>query len=83
MNSFTHKSNFSYEELIECGKSNIFGPGNAQLPAPPMLMFDRIININDFGGEFEKGTVVANLKINPELWFFKCHFKEDPVMPGC
>ncbi|MDA1283319.1 MAG: bifunctional 3-hydroxydecanoyl-ACP dehydratase/trans-2-decenoyl-ACP isomerase [Proteobacteria bacterium] len=83
MNSFTHKSRFSYEELIECGKSNIFGTGNAQLPAPPMLMFDRITEVNTTGGSFEKGEIVAEMDVNPELWFFKCHFLGDPIMPGC
>ena len=83
MNSFTHKSSFSYEELIECGKSNIFGAGNAQLPAPPMLMFDRITEVNTTGGSFEKGEIVAEMDVNPELLFFKCHFLGDPIMPGC
>ena len=83
MNSFTHKSSFSYEELIECGKSNIFGPGNAQLPAPPMLMFNRITQVSTTGGKFEKGEIVAEMDVNPELWFFKCHFLGDPIMPGC
>ena len=83
MNNFTHKSNFSYEELIECGKSNIFGPGNAQLPAQPMLMFDRITEVNTTGGAFEKGEIVSEMDVNPDLWFFKCHFLGDPIMPGC
>jgi len=83
MNNFTHKSNFSYEELIECGKSNIFGPGNAQLPAPPMLMFDRITEVNTTGGTFKKGEIVSEMDVNPDLWFFKCHFLGDPIMPGC
>ena len=62
---------------------DLFGKGNAQLPSPPMLMFDRITNINETGGSFEKGEIVAELDINPDLWFFDCHFKGDPVMPGC
>jgi 3-hydroxyacyl-[acyl-carrier protein] dehydratase/trans-2-decenoyl-[acyl-carrier protein] isomerase len=74
---------FSYEELIKCGNGELFGPGNAQLPQPPMLMFDRITQINKDGGEYGKGEVIAELDINPDLWFFKCHFNEDPVMPGC
>ena len=75
---------YSKEELIECGNGKLFTKdGDGRLPSDEMLMFDEIININDFGGEFEKGKVVANLKINPELWFFKCHFPGDPVMPGC
>ena len=76
-NSFTH------EQLIECGKGLLFGKGNAQLPMPPMLMFDRITSINENGGLFEKGEVVAELDIKENLWFFECHFKDDPVMPGC
>jgi 3-hydroxyacyl-[acyl-carrier protein] dehydratase/trans-2-decenoyl-[acyl-carrier protein] isomerase len=74
---------FSYEELIKCGNGELFGPGNAQLPQPPMLMFDRITQINKDGGEYGKGEVIAELDINPDLWFFGCHFNEDPVMPGC
>jgi len=76
-------NNFSYEQLIECAKGLLFGKGNAQLPHPPMLMFDRISNINETGGEFNKGEVVAELDLKPDLWFFKCHFINDPVMPGC
>ena len=76
-------NNFSYEQLIECAKGLRFGKGNAQLPHPPMLMFDRISNINETGGEFNKGEVVAELDLKPDLWFFKCHFINDPVIPGC
>ena len=77
------KNSFSYEQLIACANGDLFGKGNAQLPSPPMLMFDRITNINESGGTFQKGEIVAELDINPELWFFDCHFKGDPVMPGC
>lgn len=77
------KNSFSREELIECGKGNLFGPGNAQLPTPNMLMLDRIINITSDGGEAGKGEIIAELDITPELWFFDCHFPGDPVMPGC
>ena len=77
------KSSYSYEELIDCGNGNLFGPGNAKLPLPPMLMFDRITEINDNKGNFNKGFVKAELDIKKDLWFFDCHFKEDPVMPGC
>jgi len=77
------KNSFSYEQLIDCANGNLFGNGNAQLPSPPMLMFDRITNINKTGGLFEKGEIVAELDIKPNLWFFECHFKGDPVMPGC
>ena len=77
------KNSFSYEQLIDCANGDLFGTGNAQLPSPPMLMFDRITNINETGGVFQKGEIVAELDIKPELWFFDCHFKGDPVMPGC
>lgn len=78
-----HKNSYTYDELIGCGRGELFGPGNAQLPLPPMLMFDRIVEINDKGGRYNKGEIIAELDINPELWFFKCHFEGDPVMPGC
>jgi 3-hydroxyacyl-[acyl-carrier protein] dehydratase/trans-2-decenoyl-[acyl-carrier protein] isomerase len=77
------KSSFDYEELLACGRGEMFGPGNAQLPAPPMLMFDRIVEINNDGGVAGKGYVEAELDVKPELWFFDCHFINDPVMPGC
>ena len=76
-------SSLSYEDLIASGEGRMFGPGNAQLPLPPMLMFDRITSINENGGAFGKGQVVAEFDINPERWFFECHFRGDPVMPGC
>ena len=76
-------NSFNYEQLIECAKGSLFGKGNAQLPLPPMLMFDRITKINEIGGMFSKGEIVAELDIKPNLWFFNCHFKDDPVMPGC
>lgn len=78
-----YPSSFNYDGLIECGKGQLFGPGNAQLPLPPMLMVDRITHISGEGGKFGKGQVVAELDINPDLWFFACHFEGDPVMPGC
>ena len=77
------QKSFSYEQLIECANGILFGKGNAQLPLPPMLMFDRITKINENGGLFEKGEIIAELDIRPDLWFFDCHFKGDPVMPGC
>ena len=77
------KNSYSYEELINCGNGQLFGPGNAKLPLPPMLMFDRITEINDVNGVFNKGSLKAELDIKKDLWFFDCHFKEDPVMPGC
>ena len=77
------KNSYNYEELIKCGEGKLFGEGNAKLPLPPMLMFDRITYINDKGGEFKKGVIKAELDIKNDLWFFDCHFKGDPVMPGC
>ena len=77
------KNSYSYDELINCGEGKLFGPGNAKLPLPPMLMFDRITEINDDQGAFKKGSLKAELEIKKNLWFFDCHFKEDPVMPGC
>jgi len=77
------KNIYEYNELIECANGKLFGPGNAKLPSPPMLMFDRITNIQENNGEFKKGLIEAELDINKNLWFFGCHFKEDPVMPGC
>jgi 3-hydroxyacyl-[acyl-carrier protein] dehydratase / trans-2-decenoyl-[acyl-carrier protein] isomerase len=77
------QNSYSYDELIQCGNGELFGPGNAQLPQPPMLMFDRITHISDEGGLHGKGEIVAELDVNPDLWFFGCHFNNDPVMPGC
>ncbi len=77
------KNAYGYDDLIASGKGILFGPGMAQLPLPPMLMFDRITRIDEDGGEHRKGQVRAELDVNPDLWFFKCHFDGDPVMPGC
>jgi len=77
------KNDYTYEDLIQSGEGELFGEGNAQLPAPPMLMFDRITHINDEGGAYQKGLIVAEFDIKPDLWFFDCHFHNDPVMPGC
>ena len=77
------KGSFNYDELISCAKGELFGPGNAKLPSPPMLMFDRISEIDENKGFFNKGIIKAELDIKDDLWFFDCHFKEDPVMPGC
>jgi 3-hydroxyacyl-[acyl-carrier protein] dehydratase/trans-2-decenoyl-[acyl-carrier protein] isomerase len=77
------KNSFTYEDLIACGKGDLFGEGNAKLPLPPMLMFDRITKIDNKNGEFKKGFIKAELDIKENLWFFDCHFKGDPVMPGC
>ena len=77
------KHSYTFEDLIECAKGRLFGPGNAQLPLPPMLMLDRILKIDDKGGKYGKGEIVAEFDVKPDLWFFACHFKDDPVMPGC
>ncbi len=77
------KNSFTYDELIDCAEGRMFGDGNARLPSPPMLMFDRITKITNEGGAFGKGEIKAELDIKPDLWFFDCHFKTDPVMPGC
>ncbi|WP_034991394.1 3-hydroxyacyl-[acyl-carrier-protein] dehydratase FabA [Beijerinckia mobilis] len=77
------RSSFEYEDLLACGRGELFGPGNAQLPLPPMLMFDRIAMISESGGASGKGEIRAEFAVRPDLWFFDCHFKNDPVMPGC
>lgn len=77
------KNSYNREELIECGNHGFAGPGTAQLPIPPMLMFDRITQITDTGGSYDKGRIEAELDITEDLWFFQCHFPNDPVMPGC
>ena len=77
------KNNYSYEDLLTCAKGELFGPGNAQLPMPPMLMFEKITNISSNGGTNDKGVIQAEMAIKPDLWFFDCHFIDDPVMPGC
>ena len=77
------RSSFAYEDLLACGRGDLFGPGNAQLPLPPMLMVDRVTAISATGGANGKGGLTAEFDIRPDLWFFGCHFKGDPVMPGC
>src|ERR1700694_7028 len=77
------RSGYQYEDLLACARGELFGPGNAQLPLPPMLMFDRISEVREEGGEHGAGRIVAELDVKPDLWFFPCHFKGDPVMPGC
>ena len=77
------RGSYEYEDLLACGRGELFGPGNAQLPLPPMLMFDRIAEITEDGGANGKGMIRAELDVKPDLWFFPCHFKGDPVMPGC
>ena len=77
------QNNFTYEDLLRCGRGEIFGPNNARLPLPPMLMFDKITAVSEQGGNFGKGFIEAEFEIKPDLWFFSCHFDGDPVMPGC
>jgi 3-hydroxyacyl-[acyl-carrier protein] dehydratase/trans-2-decenoyl-[acyl-carrier protein] isomerase len=74
---------YTKEELVACGMGDLFGPGNAQLPIDQMLMIDRIPHISSEGGEYDRGQIIAELDIHPDLWFFECHFPGDPVMPGC
>jgi 3-hydroxyacyl-[acyl-carrier protein] dehydratase / trans-2-decenoyl-[acyl-carrier protein] isomerase len=81
--SLVTKHAFTRAELLECGYGRLFGPGRAHLPIDEMLMFDRIVEINETGGSHNKGKILAELDIHPDLWFFKCHFINDPVMPGC
>ncbi|WP_193166360.1 3-hydroxyacyl-[acyl-carrier-protein] dehydratase FabA [Microbulbifer hainanensis] len=83
MSNFVQKSSYTKEELLECSRGEMFGPGNAQLPAPNMLMLDRITHVSKDGGAYGKGELIAELDIHPDLWFFECHFPGDPVMPGC
>lgn len=77
------KSSYGYDELLACGRGELFGPGNAQLPAPPMLMFDRITDVSETGGTFDKGYIRAEFDVKPDAWFFPCHFIGNPIMPGC
>lgn len=77
------QDSYTYADLIKCAQGELFGQGNAQLPMPPMLMFDRITKIAETGGDYGKGEIVAEMDVKPDLWFFKCHFVGDPVMPGC
>ena len=77
------KDSYTKEELLACGKGEMFGKENAQLPLPPMLMFDRITKITESGGEYGLGEIIAEMDINKDLWFFHCQFEGDPVMPGC
>ena len=83
MLEISKKTSFSYDDLIACGDGKLFSDGGPPLPSPPMLMFDSIKKISSESGDFNKGEVIAELNINKDLWFFNCHFKNDPVMPGC
>jgi 3-hydroxyacyl-[acyl-carrier protein] dehydratase/trans-2-decenoyl-[acyl-carrier protein] isomerase len=80
---FEKKSSYSKEELIACGEGRLFDAGIPRLPLPPMLMFDRFTEVSESGGAYDKGTIKAELDIKKDLWFFDCHFQDDPVMPGC
>lgn len=77
------QTSYTKEELLACGRGELFGEGNAQLPLPPMLMFDRIVSITEEGGKYGAGQIIAELDVTQDLWFFDCHFTGDPVMPGC
>ncbi|HUH56735.1 MAG TPA: bifunctional 3-hydroxydecanoyl-ACP dehydratase/trans-2-decenoyl-ACP isomerase, partial [Rhodanobacter sp.] len=79
----TRPSSLDHDQLLACARGEMFGPGNARLPLPPMLMFDRITHISTEGGAYGKGVIQAEMDIRPDLWFFACHFETDPVMPGC
>ena len=83
MRTFSPQKSYEKEEILDCAEGNLFGSSNGRLPTPNMLMFDRITEINDSKGKYHKGSIIAELDIDPSLWFFDCHFKEDPVMPGC
>jgi 3-hydroxyacyl-[acyl-carrier protein] dehydratase/trans-2-decenoyl-[acyl-carrier protein] isomerase len=83
LRAMTKEAAFDRPQLLQCGNGQMFGPGNAQLPVPNMLMMDRVTSIRDSGGAFGKGHIEAELDIHPDLWFFACHFPGDPVMPGC
>lgn len=83
MRTFSPQKSYEKEEILDCAEGNLFGPSNGRLPTPNMLMFDRITEINNSKGKYHKGSIIAELDIDPSLWFFDCHFKGDPVMPGC
>ena len=83
MKGFMKKESYTNEELLSCGRGELFGEGNARLPLPPMLMFDRIMAITEEGGKYNNGQIIAEMDIHKDLWFFQCHFESDPVMPGC
>jgi 3-hydroxyacyl-[acyl-carrier protein] dehydratase/trans-2-decenoyl-[acyl-carrier protein] isomerase len=83
MKAFSPQKSYEKNEILDCAKGNLFGPTNGRLPTPNMLMFDRITEIDNGNGKYNKGRILAELDIDPSLWFFDCHFKGDPVMPGC
>lgn len=81
--TYMTKNSFTKQDLVACGRGELFGEGNSQLPIDNMLMIDRVVHISEEGGKYGKGEIIAEFDINPELWFFACHFQGDPVMPGC
>ena len=83
MKTFSPQKSYEKDEILDCAEGNLFGPTNGRLPTPNMLMFDRITEIDNSNGKYNKGRIIAELDIDPSLWFFGCHFKGDPVMPGC
>lgn len=83
LETMKRKQQFGYDDLLACARGDLFGGGNAQLPLPPLLMFDRITEIDEQGGRYQRGKLCAELDIKPDMWFFTCHFQNDPVMPGC
>ena len=83
MKAFSPQKSYEKNEILDCAEGNLFGPTNGRLPTPNMLMFDRITEIDNGNGKYNKGRILAELDIDPSLWFFDCHFKGDPVMPGC
>lgn len=83
MSEFQKKHSYNTEEVLKAGRGELFHPDSAKLPLPNMLMADRVVDINETGGRYNRGEVIAELDVHPDLWFFKCHFKDDPVMPGC
>lgn len=83
MTEFVKQSSYNQEDMLRAGRGELFHPESAKLPLPNMLMADRVVEVNETGGRYNRGEVIAELDIHPDLWFFKCHFQDDPVMPGC
>ena len=79
----TTQNSFTHDEVLKCGTGDMFEEGSPRLPLPPMLMIDRIVKVTEEGGTHGRGEIIAELDIRPDLWFFACHFRDDPVMPGC
>jgi len=83
MSEFTKQSSYNKDEILKAGRGELFYPESAKLPLPNMLMADRVVHISETGGRYDRGEVIAELDVKPDLWFFQCHFQDDPVMPGC